>query len=158
MCFPNAGRLVKCTARIWENLGWLPQDLCLGRKLHSALDVCNLDCNLLIRLFINQLLFAQYIPCLTSHFNILPKRTSFPSPISARTIPSSASQHCYRQPWGPTFCSHKECFLQAGELAKFVCQAFTTAVTWITLKRVPLQVTKSLQTRSRQTALQELSL
>lgn len=39
----------------------------------------------------------------------LAKKDFFPSPIYAQTIPSSASQYYYRQPWGPTFCSHAFC-------------------------------------------------
>lgn len=67
-----------------------------------------------------------------------------PSAICAQTTHFSASHPCYMQPWGPMFCSHQKCFLQTRELPESICQTFTAAATWITL-RIPWQVTKSFQ-------------
>lgn len=57
----------------------LSQDLCSGRKLHSALGVSNPGCNLPASLFT-----ALFLSPLTSHFNILTKRTFLLLPFMHR--------------------------------------------------------------------------
>lgn len=132
----------KCASLIWPAGQAHSQDLRdLGRCHRTSAQVGNFPQPLMSAALTAASLFISLCPInptpyLSSHF-ILSKRASFsPSAICAQTTHFSASHPYYMQPWGPVFCSHQKCFLHTRELPEFICQAFTAAGTWITL-RIP---------------------